>query len=358
ELQQHLDNVTIGFPPTKSGVEIRLLKHLFTHEEAKIALYLRFSWKDLEPLEDIYNRIKIEGYSINELENHLDRMAKKGAIMALKKGDSKTYGNANFIVGMSDYQVNKLTRRFFKDSLKYLYEAYLKELGKNPIPQMRVIPVEQTLEIEKEMVTYDDLKIILDNAEGPYMVTNCVCRQGRDLLNDPCKVTKRREICLSFGYAAQRYLGQGWGREISKEEALIILKKNDEEGLIHQINNAQKPDFICSCCPCCDEGLKILKSLPNPGQLIKSNYFSKIDSELCTGCGTCLEHCQMDAIVPKNNIFTIIKKRCIGCGNCVNYCPSNAIQFKKKRTIYIPPATGGDLYNEIINMKEKVKNKK
>jgi electron transport complex protein RnfB len=358
ELQVHLDKVTIGFPSTESGVEIRLLKHLFTPEEAKIARYLKFSWKDLEPLEDIYNRIKSEGYSIQELETHLDIMAKKGAIMALKVGNTKTYGNANFIVGMSDYQVNKLTRKFFKDSLRYLYEAYLRELGKIPVPQTRLLPVEQSLDVAKGLATYDDIKVILDKAEEPFMIANCVCRQGRDLLNKPCKMTKRRETCLSFGYAAQRYIQQGWGRQITKDDALRIIKKNEEEGLIHQINNAQRPDFICSCCTCCCEGLKILKTLPNPGQLLISNYFFKIDSELCNGCGVCIERCQMDAIISKNDIFSIIKKRCIGCGNCVNYCPSNAIQIKKKKTLYIPPATGGDLYNEIINIKAKLKNKK
>lgn len=308
ELQQHLDKVTIGFPSTESGVEIRLLKHLFTPEEAKIACYLKFSWKDLEPLEDIYNRIKLEGYSIHELENHLDTMAKKGAIMALKIGDIKTYGNANFIVGMSDYQVNKLTRKFFKDSLNYLYEAYLRELGKIPLPQTRLLPVEQSLEVAKGLATYDDIKKILDKAEEPYMIANCVCRQGRDLLKMPCKMTKRRETCLSFGYAAQRYIEQGWGRQITKDEAFRIIKKNEEEGLIHQINNAQRPDFICSCCTCCCEGLKILKTLPNPGQLILSNYFSKIDSELCNGCGVCVERCKWMPLYPEMMFSPLLKK--------------------------------------------------
>jgi Na+-translocating ferredoxin:NAD+ oxidoreductase RNF subunit RnfB len=100
-----------------------------------------------------------------------------------------------------------------------------------------------------------------------------------------------------------------------------------------------------------------LKRFPNPGQLITSNYFAKIDPEVCTGCGACVERCQMDAIVPKNDLFSIIKIRCIGCGNCVDYCPSEAIQLKKKRNVYIPPATGGDLYNEIMHIKLKLKEK-
>jgi electron transport complex protein RnfB len=354
KLQEHLNKVTICFPHSKSGVEIRLLKYLFTPKEAKIATMLKFAWKELETLENIFERAKHLGYTIEELEDCLDRMARKGAIMALKKGKTKTYGNANFIVGMADYQVNKLTKEFVKDSKKYLYEAYLMDLGKITIPQTRIIPIEQKIEPDFGIINYDDFKDIFDKSEPPYMVTNCVCRQGCDILGQPCKITKRREVCISFGHAAQRYIEQGWGRQITKEETLEILRKNHNEGLIHQINNAQKPDFICSCCTCCCEGLKILKSLPNPGDLIKTNYYAQIDPELCKGCGTCIDHCQMEAISVKDEISTILKKRCIGCGYCINICPTEAIRLHKKDTLYVPPLTGKELYEEIIKIKEKI----
>lgn len=357
KLQKHLDEKTIGFPATKSGIEIRLLKKLFKKEEAEIALSLKFSWNELEPLEKIFSRLSDKGYSIEELEGILDNMAKKGAIMSLKKGDVKTYGIANFMIGMWDYQVNKLKVDFLKDSMKYLYDRYLREIGKIPTPQTRLIPVQQNLDFANEMAIYDDLEHILQQVEGPFMVANCVCRQGKDLINQPCKMTKRREVCISFGYAAERYIQLGWGKEIDKKEALEILKKNAEEGLIHQINNAQKPDFICSCCVCCCEAMKILNSLPTPAKFIKSNYYAKINSEPCIGCGVCLDRCQMNAIIPKDEIFTVTKRRCIGCGNCIDYCPTDAIQLKKKRSIYVPPETGGDLYHEILDAKRKLKNK-
>ncbi|TXT64744.1 MAG: CoB--CoM heterodisulfide reductase iron-sulfur subunit A [Promethearchaeota archaeon] len=353
KLQQHLDKKTIAFPPTKSGIEIRLLKKLFTEEEAEIALGLKFSWDNLEPLEEIFSRLKHKGKSFEELEENLDNMAKKGVIMALKKGKDKTYGLANFMIGMWDYQVNKLTVDFLKDSIKYLYDSYIQEIGKIPTPQTRLIPVRQDLNFSTKMAPFDDIEKILHSIEGPFMVTNCVCRQGKDLITQPCEMTERREVCISFGYAAERYIQQGWGREIDKKEALEILKKNAEDGLIHQINNAQKPDFICSCCVCCCEAIKILNSLPMPAKFIKSNYYARINSDQCDGCGVCLDRCQMDAITPKSEIFTISKRRCIGCGNCIDYCPNGAIQLKVKRSLYVPPETGGELYEEIINIKNK-----
>lgn len=65
QLQQRLDDLPVGFPSTKTGVEINLLKILFTPEESKIAIKLNFM---PEPLKKIHRRIKKMGMSINELK--------------------------------------------------------------------------------------------------------------------------------------------------------------------------------------------------------------------------------------------------------------------------------------------------
>jgi len=86
ELKEHLDSFPIGYPSTKSGVEMDLLKYFFTPEEARIATKLRFSWyRDLEPLETIYEHSKDLGLSIEKLESHLDTMAKKVLFILRKK---------------------------------------------------------------------------------------------------------------------------------------------------------------------------------------------------------------------------------------------------------------------------------
>ena len=139
QLQQALDEMPIGFPPTKSGVEIRLLKYLFTAEEAKIAAKLKFAWKPTESLDNIYERLKSMGFSKEELENHLDSMLKKGAIFGRKVDNKKFYGLALLVVGIYEYQVNKLTKEFLESFQQYIQEAWGTEAGKNPIPQMRTI---------------------------------------------------------------------------------------------------------------------------------------------------------------------------------------------------------------------------
>ncbi len=350
-LQQHLDEKTIGFPSTKSGVDIKILKYLFTEEEAKIALYLNFSWHNLESVEKIYERAKNLGYTIEELKIKLNNMAQKGAIMAFLSGKQNTYGLANFIIGMSDYQMDKWTKGFFIDCTQYLHEAYINQISKLPLTQTRFIPVNEAIVPNQGILDYDNIKIILKNVEGPFCIANCVCRQGNDLLDNPCKKTDRRETCISFGIAAERYIEKGWAKKISKEEAIDALKKSSEEGLIHQVSNAKRLDFICSCCECCCEAIKLLKNLPVPGLIVNSNYYAQTQSDQCSGCETCIDWCQMNAIKVINQKAKINKKRCIGCGNCLIKCPSNAIILIKKQKLKEPLDNGEILYQEILKNK-------
>lgn len=353
QLQQTLDEMPNGFPSTKSGVEIRLLKRLFSTEEAKIASKLKFHWKDWESLESIYKRLIPLGYSKEELEHYLDSMISKGAIWGRKEGDKKLYSLALLIIGIYEFQVNKLTKEFLEDLFQYIEEAWGEKAQKITVSQMRTIPIGLDLEHDVGIANYNDIKQLFEHVEGPYTIVNCICRQKNDILGDPCHITSRREVCMGFGIFAKAYIDAGWGREITKEEALEILKKNEEEGLIFRPGNSQKIDFLCSCCTCCC-GIKSLKQLPNPADFVVSDYYAEVDPDLCTGCGTCIDRCQMDAISLEEDISIVDRKRCIGCGNCVFVCQDDAIQLKKKERQYIPPITGTELYDEITKAGSKL----
>lgn len=352
ELQQHLHTLPVGFPATKSGVELRLLKRVFTPEEAKIAKYLTFSYDNLESIEDIFERAKDLGYTKEELKNHLNRMVNKGAIQTKRKGDEKFYSLAMFMIGTFEYQVNKLTKDYVEDMHKYMMEGFMMEAGSTQIGQLRVVPVEQSVTPSLNIANYEDLSVLLDTVDGPFVSINCVCRQGMDLIGKSCKNTGRRDVCMGVGDFAQMYIDEGWGKEVSKDTALEILKKNQEEGMIIQPGNAQKPDFICSCCTCCCEGLQGIKMLPNPADFVTTNYFAEVDPEVCDACETCIDICQMDAITMTNGTSSVNKQRCIGCGNCVAKCPSEALSLQKKEQVMIPPKTEADLYNTIWDRKK------
>ncbi|MFW9906607.1 MAG: 4Fe-4S binding protein, partial [Candidatus Thorarchaeota archaeon] len=111
------------------------------------------------------------------------------------------------------------------------------------------------------------------------------------------------------------------------------------------------------CCNCCCLSLSKAKEIPRPAQFLASNFYAEVDKELCTGCGTCLERCQMNALKLVNNISKVNFKRCIGCGLCVSTCPEEAIHLRKKEKEVMPPSTVDELYAEIAQIKEDLKQK-
>ena len=352
-LQKHLDKMPIGFPATKSGSDIRLLKHLFTPEEAKIATLLRFGWeRDLETLDTVYARIEDRNITKEDLGNILDEMGNKGLIMTKRDSDQTYYGNALLMVGIFEFQVNRLKKEIIKDFHDYFDEGWLPETLRLKGSQLRMIPVEQSVEFEPNISRFDKVEELFETTDGPYMVANCICKQLKDLEEQPCKVTSRREICMGFGHAAKLYIDQGWGREITKDEAIDILKQNQEDGLVLQADNSQKLSFICSCCSCCCEGLSRIVKIPNPGEMMVTNFYAEVNEDDCTGCETCINICPMEAIKLVDNLAKIKKKRCIGCGNCVVRCPSDAISLNKRERQFVPYPTMDDLFDKIMQRKK------
>lgn len=354
DLQVHLDQFPIGFPATSTGIELKVLKHIFTEKEAVIAAKL--SW-DYKTLEGIYNQINSPEMSINELEQILDNMVKKGTTNFKEENNTKSYANAPLVVGIFEYQVNKLTKEFLEDFSEYLITAFGAELLGTKISQFRTIPIEKSIKPQNVIANYDELRTVIENLEEPIGVANCVCRQGGDLIDQPCKQTSLRESCLYFGTKGQLFISQEWARPITRDEALEILQQSENDGLVLQAGNTKNPEFICSCCGDCCEILTRLNLLPRPSRVVSANYYADIDPELCKGCGTCLNRCQIRAIKEVDDISKVIVKRCIGCGVCVPTCPEEAIQLKRKDEEMVPPQSIDELYAEIMNKKQQLRSK-
>jgi ferredoxin len=240
---------------------------------------------------------------------------------------------------------------------QYSEEALGLELFGYGVTQFRTVPVEASITPEHHIPTYDEIIKIIENVSGPISLINCVCRQGSKIIGNPCKVTSREETCLGFGEMAQMYIDQGWGREISKEDAIKVLRKNQADGLVLQGENTQRPGFICSCCGCCCGVLSGLKLFPNVVTFLNPRYHAHTDPELCVGCGTCKELCQLDAIKSRKDKSVINLKRCIGCGNCVAMCPEDAIKLVKNDEKGEPPESKEDMFREIFAAKQKIKGK-
>ncbi|MFX0081226.1 MAG: 4Fe-4S binding protein [Candidatus Hodarchaeota archaeon] len=355
-LQIHLDKQTVGFPATKSGSDIRLLKQLFPPEQAKMAMILTYKY---ESLSEIHDRAKDLGYSIEDVERILDATASRGIIGYRNKNGVKQYRNIPYIVGMGEAAAFNPSRELLEAMEEYSNDGlFWMSFIKSKVPQMRTIPIEQSIVPEHHIGTYDEIENIIKTTTDPIVIIPCVCRMGAKNRGEPCKKTDRTETCMALRDGAKNLVEGGnlsrlSGRAITKEEALEILRKNEEEGLVLQPSNAQDPDFICSCCKCCCGILRLHQAVPNPVSFWASNYYAVIDTELCEGCGTCVEQCQTNAMIldEEKEISTVDLTRCLGCGNCIPSCPSEAIGLRKKDKEVVPPKTGEDMFEIIVTSK-------
>jgi ferredoxin len=348
KLQKHLDNQAVGFPATRSGAEIKILKHIFTPEEAAIACCLNYKF---EPLETIFSRAGHLVDSAGELAKRLERIQEKGGIESKIKNDKMYYCNAPLVVGMYEFQLNRLTPEFIEDFSDYTSSvnfglAFLS----TKLPQMRTIPISRSIHPQNNVSTFDEVTALLQQAEEPFLIIDCICRKKKSLEGNTCKVTDRRETCLAVGSMARTALQSGTGRLIARDEAIAIIEQNQKEGLVLQPSNTEKAEFICSCCGCCCGMLRTHKSLPKPLDFWASNFYAAVDGDTCEGCGACVKRCQVDALSlsRKKQPATVALDRCIGCGVCVPACPTQSITLVKKPAEVKPPKTREDLHEILV----------
>lgn len=348
KLQKHLDNQAIGFPATRSGVELKILKHIFTPDEAEIACCLSYK---LEPLKTIFSRAAHLVDSPEALEKCLDRIQKKGGIESKIKNGKMHYCNAPLVVGMYEFQLNRLTPEFIRDFNDYTSS---KDFGvaflSTKLPQMRTIPVAKSIHPQHHVSTYDEVATLMHEAEEPFVILECICRKKKSIEGQSCRKTDRKETCLAIGDMGRMAQQAGQGREISKDEAMSILAKNQKEGLVLQPSNTQKAEFICSCCGCCCGMLGVHKSLPKPLDFWASNFQAAVDRQTCEGCGTCEKRCQVGAVSvsEEKQVAVVDLNRCLGCGVCVPTCPTKSITLVKKPDEVRPPQTREDLHEIIM----------
>jgi len=350
KLQKHLNRQAVGFPPSASGADIRLLKHIFTPEEAAIACAMSYS---PETVEDIFKRVSDFIASPDELKAMLDTMQIKGGIESRKIDRGRAYCNAPLVVGMYELQLYRMTPEFVKDFNDYTGEKRFGiEFISTELPQMRTIPVEKSLTSEHRTSTFDEVRDLIIHSTGPFVINPCICRTKKEMEGKKCRVTERTETCLAMGSMAEMLIFSNQGREVSLEEALDIIRQNQEEGLVLQPANSREADFICSCCGCCCGILRINQRLPAPMKFWASNFYARVSEDSCTGCGLCAERCQVMALRIQAGRAVIDLNRCIGCGLCVTACDAGAISLKLKEKIVEPPETREKLYDILYSRKK------
>ena len=330
-LRNRLDQYAHGFAATESGIEIQILRRLFTPQEAEMYLHLT---ENLQTAEEIARKIR---HDPADVEKILMRMTRKGYTFPRfpkQSGEPCYYAAAPWAHGIWEHSARYLDKETARMVLK------LQRLGtatRGPAA-VRNVPVNATVSDTRCLAPFDDVKAIV-KSKSRFAVTDCACYDTHRNAGDSCD--QRKEVCMMFDFYADYYVALGTGRSLTREEALSLLEDCKKEGLVHSLPNAENPDFICNCCADCCVVLNAYKRLTKPASVVLSNYITRVDRSSCIGCETCADQCPMDAVaIDEDHLAAIDPDRCIGCGVCVGTCPQEALGLdpKPEAKRHTPPA--------------------
>lgn len=281
-----------------------------------------------------------------KVEKHLKYLFDRGLINPGKKG----WGMVNNIgilkdrVGSAnakydDDETLDLTREMSLATSVVLAEQLRKGEKHAPVLKvMRVVPKWRSIKDIPGVLPCEDAREIFKN-KSPIVVHRCPCRVVyRDR---PCKDDVPIDVCLAVGITGQRFLERDAGKELTYDEVMTLLDQIDEYPHIVSTtgNSNRMPEVLCNCCnDCCGLFVRASYTKPLLGEVpyVKSRFIVEDNPKACSGCGTCVKRCPVNAITMKE--LKSGKKRsvtdieeCIGCGLCVLTCPKEARKMKLVR---------------------------
>ncbi len=243
DLQQRLDQYSLGFPATQSGIEIQILKKLFTEADAQMFLALS---PMLETPESVADRLS---QPVEAVAARLEDMAARKLLFRIKKPESVRYGAIPFVHGLFEFQVSQLDRELAGMLDQYYGEGFKEAMIKGADTFLRTIPISEALSAEQHIAPYEDVKALLEKMKQ-IVVTDCICRKQKQLMDKGCG--KPLEVCFMFGSMGQYYLDHNMGRKVDADEALRIVADAQAAGLVTQPATTQNPGGMCNCCgDCC-----------------------------------------------------------------------------------------------------------
>ena len=245
------------------------------------------------------------GKTVAEMQPALDNLVYYGVFRRVYSEElgEDTYFMQIFAPGILEMMVNNQPLMAAHPEVGRAFEEYtrLRMQAMGPIlPDgyglMRVIPVESAIE-GLPGVTDDERLSYYLNKYDTFSVSPCSCRASRTLLGDGCGHLAE-DMCVQMGKGAEHYIRSGRARQISREEAYEIVKRAEENGLMHDIPNIEgsgETSAICNCCACACFGLRA-GMMFGARDAIRSNFVAEVDEAKCVACAQCVEVCPGNAL--------------------------------------------------------------
>ena len=295
---------------TYTDPEYRILDPIVTDDMCRVMMHLRLETD--RPVGEVAKRCKESEAFVQE---QLDKLVAAGIVRSRKVDGVDCYYYPIWVPGIMEGILSNREQCDRYPDLGYCFEEYTRRRlamvapvfnsGKTGMFFMRVMPVMSAIENNSRTASYDEISTLIENATA-ISVGPCSCRRARRLMGEGCGHLEE-DMCMYLNDNAITYSKSGAHRLISKEEAYEVLRRAEDNGLVHEIN--QTPGFeestaICNCCGCSCFALRIAEMF-RAKNAIRSNFAAKIDKEKCVACGQCVENCQTNAIK-------------LGQKNCIN----------------------------------------
>jgi len=334
-LQKRLDMNAQGAPASESLYKI--LEILFSAEEAE-----KVSLLPIMPF-DISEAAK--RWSLSELETKkiLNELASKGLLLDMDNGGVQTYVLAPTMAGFFEFALMRTDGRFDRKVLSELFYNYINEED-DFVEQalMQKTPIARTLVHEKTIQSKDQSEVLdyerathIINSASCITVGTCYCRHKMEHMGKACKAPQ--DVCLTFNTAAESLVKHKIARQINKEEALAVLDKCVDYGLVQIGDNIQNQvNWMCNCCGCCCEAIQAYKKI-GYRRKINSNFFARVNPEKCLACGVCVSKCPVEAIKMINKKAVVDEDICIGCGVCERRCSAKSITIERRKKLVMVP---------------------
>ncbi|MCX5865981.1 MAG: 4Fe-4S dicluster domain-containing protein [Proteobacteria bacterium] len=326
-----------------------ILRIVFLPEEAELALDLSFAVTDVKEIAGSL------GKKVEELIPRLEKMADKGLVYAVKKGNQRRYQLLPLVPGVVELQfMGDKPPVSGPDQVKLakLFEEFYQQMGMDQFlfrartPYTRVIAVESQVTPQSAVQPYEMVSHYIRETKD-LAIGNCYCRTEKKILGKACSAPV--DVCMVFGPFARFTIERGFAKAADQSRMLKALDRAEEAGLVHVVDNIQdKINFICNCCGCCCGFLQGITRFKIPNAVAFSRFQAVLDKKACTGCGVCVDRCQVKAIQESGDKVKIDLKGCLGCGACVSTCPAEAISLKERKDFHPPVSNLTELRMTIL----------
>ncbi len=351
KLAKHLASLAMGYPEKSELVEI--LRENFTPLEAEIALAIPTRVIPFEPVpaSEIAPKTTL---SEEKLEPLLSNLADRGLLFARRLETGKMgyalqqygYGfpQTFFWGGVESPKAKKMAELL----IRYSSSDQLKERSNIPTKAYRYVPVTPSIEPESHAVfPFEMMEEVIQRVKVIALV-HCPCR-ARTLLTGTKECDHPLENCIKYDDLAEYVIERGIGKEITKEQALEVIRTSEKAGLVHLVDNAREGiKHTCNCCGCCCWSVGTIRRRAVPRDVLMATYFLReTEKGKCVGCGQCMEICPVKVIKMEGDFPVVDQEWCIGCGVCAIPCPSSAVKLVR-RSDAIPPRDFKELQQAIL----------